>query len=136
MSEMGMLQQHDIGVKMAGARWAEMLYFSRVAVALIIVSIGGVAQASHGNAYFCPLIPKDKNPFLSLMAVEQPSSTIPQHGFDLTRVIPPPEFRRHRLVKERAVSPKTSFWPPEPPLRLAAAQACESTHTDVQGSIH
>jgi len=119
---------------MAGAGWAEMMHFSKVAVAFITVSIGLVAQTPHGSAYFCPLTPKDKNPFLSLMAVEQTSSTTPQNGIDLRRVIPPVEFRRHRLTNARAVSPRTSIWPPEPP--LWPPDQCEFTHTDVQRSIH
>ena len=134
MSVMGCYVSRDIRAKMAGAGWAEMMHFSKVAVALITVSIGLVAQTPHGSAHFCPLTPKDKNPFLSLMAVEQASSTTPQNGIDLRRVIPPLEFRRHRLIKARAVSPRTSIWPPEPP--LWPPDQCEFTNTDVQRSIH
>jgi hypothetical protein len=39
-----------------------MMYFSKVAAALINVSIGVVAQTPHGEAYFSPPTPKDKYP--------------------------------------------------------------------------
>jgi hypothetical protein len=106
---------------------------SRVAVAIITLSIGVFAQTPHGSAYFCLPRPKDKSPFLSLMAVKQASSTL-QSGFDLGRLIPPPEFRHHDIIKARAVRPGTSIWPPPPPLWLA--ERCEITHNDPQRSIH
>lgn len=111
-----------------------MKYLSRVAVALITLSIGAVAQTPHGNAYFCSLIPKEKNPFLNMIAIEHHPSTTPQNGIDWTRVLPPSEFSRHRLIEPKAVSPRTSFWPQEPPSR--PAEGCEFTHTNVQRSIH
>src|SRR5262249_12250569 len=96
--------------------------------------MGVVAQTPHGNAYFCSLIQKNKNPFLNMMAIEQVPSTNPQNGIDWTMVIPPPEFQRHRLIEAKAVSPRTSFWPQEPPSQ--PAEECDFTHTNVQGSIH
>jgi len=108
-----------------------MKYLSRVAVALITLSIGVVAQTPHGNAYFCSLMPKDKNLFLDMMAIELLPSTTPQKWHRLDEVAPPPEFRRHRLVEAKAVSPRTSFWPQEPLSR--PAEECDFT---VRRSIH
>jgi hypothetical protein len=61
----GCYVNRDIGAKMADAGWAEMMHFSRVTVALITVSIGVVAQTPHGSAYFCPLTPNIRIPFLA-----------------------------------------------------------------------
>src|SRR5215469_8105129 len=111
-----------------------VMYFLRIAVALIAVSVGVVAQTAHGNLPFCPLTPKDKNPFLSLMAVESASSSTHQNVINFTRVTPPLEFRRHRLKAKAAVSPRASIWLPEPP--LWTPDECQSAHTDVGRSIH
>src|SRR5215469_11181719 len=107
----------------------EVMYFSRIAVALITVSVGVIAQTAHGTLPLCPLTPKDKNSFLSLMAVESASRSNHQNVINLMRVTPPLEFRRHGLIKAKAaVSPRALIWPPEPP--LWTSDECQSAHTD------
>jgi len=128
------LWSHDVRARIFGARWDEMTHFPRIAFAVVILSIGVIAQTEHGNAPFCPLRPNDKNPFLRLISVEEPSRSTLQNGIDLTRVIPPQEFRRHRLIAVIAVSPKISIWPSES--LLSPPDACDFAHINSLRSIH
>jgi hypothetical protein len=100
----------------------DVMHVPKLAMAVVAVSISVVAQTrqQHGYGYICEPELKYKNPFPHTAVIEQ-QSTLLHTGIDLTKVIPPTEFRR--LIKARAVSQRTSFWPPEPPLGLPPCPA-------------
>jgi hypothetical protein len=104
------------------------MYFSRLVISFVSMSVAPQIPHQHGNVYFCEQGSEYKNPFPHPAVLAQQSTPL-QTGIDLMKVIPPPEFQR--LIKARAVGPRTSFWPP-----LWPPQGCELAHTNGQHSFH
>ena len=131
----GCYANHASGATIERLRVHDVAHFVKLTIAVVAVSMSVAAQTRqhHGNVNLCVPEWKYKNPFQNTALIGQQSIPL-QAGIDFTKMHPPLEFRHNRLIEARAVGPRTSFWPPEPP--LSAIEGCDVTHTDVPRSIH
>jgi hypothetical protein len=83
------------------SRVPTVMHFSRLAIAVVAVSMSVVAQAPQwsGYGYLCPSELKTyRNLFLRGASVHPASTTLLHCRVDWTRLTPPPEFRPHDLT--------------------------------------
>src|SRR5262249_8867007 len=113
---------------------AEVMYFSKLAIAVVGLSMSIAAQTPQRPRYVmaCPSELKtyrtSRNPFLRSASVEPTSTTLLNSRLDWTKLTPPAEFHPHNLTGLDTMRVNLHFTTPP--------YGCVLVHMDEKGRIH